>query len=479
MGTSFIGIDVGTQGARIVLLDDKGNILFSAEKVFPLTILSREEQSVKLWWNSCVMLLDQLVKTNGKAVINSIKSIAVTSTSGTVIPLNAENIPLYNAIMYSDKRSDKAGKKCSAIAQNSHGRGLTTFNSSTGLAKMVWFKESFPEKFEKIKRWAHASDFISSKLSNVWGVTDYTNALKSGYDLTALCWPDYISKELSISKDSLPTVYPTGAVMGNIDKFLAKKLGLPENIQITSGLTDGCASQIASGAVELGDWNTTIGTTMVIKGVTTREILDPLGRLYSHRHPLGYWMPGGASNTGADWVNEEFSQNLDELNQKAKALIPSGFLNYPLRQLGERFPLNSPHALGFEDKGLNYEQRFAANMEGVAFIERFGYELIEKLSEEGIRKIYTAGGASNSEVWLKIRANVLGKPILKMRNISGAVGAAISGAAGTHYNNLIQATKALTIIDSETLPEQNLICLYNEQYLRFISKLKDKGYLNI
>ena len=83
-------------------------------------------------------------------------------------------------------------------------------------------------------------------------------------------------------------------------------LGLPASIQVTVGITDGCASQIASGAVKPGDWNTTIGTTMVIKGVTKKQIVDEEGRIYSHRHPAGYWMPGGASNTGADWVTNEF-----------------------------------------------------------------------------------------------------------------------------------------------------------------------------
>src|SRR5690606_39859763 len=81
---------------------------------------------------------------------------------------------------------------------------------------------------------------------------------------------------------------------------------------------DGCASQVASGAVNIGDWNTTIGTTLVIKGVTNEEIKDPEGRLYSHRHPEGFWMPGGASNTGADWVSADFSNDLESLNQQAE-----------------------------------------------------------------------------------------------------------------------------------------------------------------
>lgn len=41
-------------------------------------------------------------------------------------------------------------------------------------------------------------------------------------------------------------------------------------------------------------------TTLVIKGVTEHLLPDPQGRIYSHRHPAGYWLPGGASNTGGE-----------------------------------------------------------------------------------------------------------------------------------------------------------------------------------
>jgi sugar (pentulose or hexulose) kinase len=51
---------------------------------------------------------------------------------------------------------------------------------------------------------------------------------------------------------------------------VAAMIGLPSDVQVVTGMTDGCASQVASGAVNVGDWNTTIGTTLVVKGVTRR-----------------------------------------------------------------------------------------------------------------------------------------------------------------------------------------------------------------
>src|SRR5690606_29697867 len=196
---------------------------------------------------------------------------------------------------------------------------------------------------------------------------------------------------------------------------------------------------------------------LVIKGVTTKAIHDPAGRLYSHRHPDGYWMPGGASNTGADWVSTDFGTDLRELNEKAALLIPTGQLVWPLKQAGERFPFIAPNAKGFVPEGLAPAERFAAGMEGVAYIERLAYELIEQLSGERPTAVYTAGGGSNSDAWLTIRSNVLNLPIYKCREASGAVGAAIAAASKTHYTSLAEAAARMTAIDCKIEPQPALV----------------------
>lgn len=477
MAPYFIGIDVGTQGARVVLIDAQGAIVGSAEQVFPLNDQSREEQSPDEWWAACYQSLADLLQNTDRAIINAVKAIAVTSTSGTVIPLDGNNRPLHNAIMYSDKRSVKQAEKCTAAALKYHNSGYTTFNFSSGLAKMVWLVETYPDKAAKIAKWIHAADFVTGMLSNVWGVTDYTNAFKSGYDVSHYNWPEYLYTHLPLKKEWLPEVVPSGEVIGTITKDIARKLGLPESVQITAGITDGCASQIASGAINPGDWNTTIGTTMVIKGVTKKEVLDNLGRLYSHRHPAGYWMPGGASNTGADWVTNEFGDDLANLNEQAEQLIPTNYISYPLRQEGERFPIVSPQARGFEPEDLTKAERFTANMEGVAYLERYAYELIEHLSGEKVNAVYTAGGASNSDTWLTIRSNVMNKPLYKMKHVSGAVGAAVLAASKTYFNSVIDAVKALVVIDKEVHPEKDLTAKYEANYQKFLSAMQEKGYM--
>lgn len=475
----FLGIDIGTQGARVVLIDVEGNMVVGSEEAFPLNSQSREEQSPAEWWQACLRSLKALLAQAKKTIsLTDIKAISVASTSGTVIPLDKHNEPLHNAIMYSDNRSATEAKICKQAALEYNSTGYTGFNSSSGLSKIVWFVQNFPEQAQHVAKWIHAADYIIGKLSNCWGITDYTNALKSGYDVENLKWPSYLYNQLPLKKEWLPDVVASGTPIGTIAPSLAEELGLEKNVQVVAGMTDGCASQIASGAVNVGDWNTTIGTTLVVKGVTKVEIKDPEDRLYSHRHPEGYWMPGGASNTGADWVTKEFKDDLDKLNKQARKIIPTGHIAYPLRQDGERFPFIAPHARGFEPQHLSPLRRYAANMEGVAFIERYAYEMIEKLSGEKVKAVFTAGGASNSDTWLTIRSNVLNLPIYKMKHVTGAVGAAILAASKTHFTSIMEATKALTQIEKEVYPVKELTESYNNIYKKFIEALQQKGYIN-
>ncbi|MDB5002060.1 MAG: carbohydrate kinase [Mucilaginibacter sp.] len=474
----FIGIDIGTQGARVVLVNKQGTILGQEEQIFPLSDESREEQSPAEWWEACYNSLLRLVSSDGaKQVLNDIVALSVTSTSGTVIPLDADHKPLHNAIMYSDKRSVTQAKLCTNTALKYHNQGYTAFNISSGLAKMVWFGDTYPDKAKNIAKWVHAADYITGLLSDVWGVTDYTNAFKSGYDVSEYYWPEYLYTKLPLKKEWLPEVVSSGTVIGTVSKKTARALGLPLTVKVTVGLTDGCASQIASGAISPGQWNTTIGTTMVIKGVTRKEVADPLGRLYSHRHPAGYWMPGGASNTGADWVSNNFAAKLTQLNQEAKDLIPTGYISYPLRQEGERFPFIAAKARGFEPEGLTEAERYTANMEGVAYLERYAYELIEQLSGEQVTAVYTAGGASNSDVWLIIRSNVLNKPIYKMKDVSGAVGAAILASSKTFFSDIVQAVKQMVLVEKEVHPTDSLTKNYENNYQRFLEMMRIKGFI--
>jgi len=476
----FIGIDVGTQGSRVMALSHKGMLLSVHTRKFSFPNY-RMEQDPEVWWSSVLDCLQRCAKDlKSQNLLSDVHAVLVTSTSGTVIALDRHHEPVSPAIMYSDSRSALEAEQCRNAAALADHNGFKDYNASSGLPKILWYMHQHEEAGTRIAQWVHASDYITGKLSGVWGITDYSNSLKTGYDMQQEQWPDYITSKLGIPAEWLPKVAASGTAIGTLTKAVSEQTGLPAEVLVCVGMTDGCVSQIASGAVSPGDWNTTIGTTMVIKGVTTRPIVDPLGRLYNHKHPDGYWMPGGASNTGSDWV-AEFSANmdLDQLTRDAEKIVPTPWLTYPLRCQGERFPFIAPQAEGFESAGMDAAARFASSMEGVAYIERLSFDTVREISGESIQRVFTAGGASNNALWLNIRSCVLNLPIIKVKHTEGAAGAAVLAASKTHFGSLREAAEEMIQVESLIEPRSaEWIEKYNENYERFVDKLKESGYLH-
>lgn len=475
----FVGIDAGTQGVRVVCIDENGLIRSSTETIFKNGVEERKdgwhEQNPDEWW-SCVA--DCLKKTILNIKPEEIKAISVTSTSGTVCFLDKKYQILIPAIMYNDRRSQQQAAKLNQILKNLTEKMGYRFNSSYSLAKILWVKENMPEIFEKTVRIVHATDFIIGKLSGNFCVSDYTNVLKSGYDLIDGKWPDEIENILEIPIGLLPEVVSSGSVIGVVSTICEKETGLPAGIPVVAGMTDGCASQVSTGAVFPGNWNSTLGTTLVIKGVTKDILKDPLGRIYNHRHPDGWWLPGGASNTGGECIIKRFErEKLSIFDRMAEEIVPTRKISWPLTGKGERFPIVNPEAEGFEPENCDEKTLFAAYLEGVGYIEKLAYQTLEGLGAEIKDVIRIAGGGTKSKVWNKIRASILKKTLALPQDTQAATGAAILAASRTYFNSLSEACKNMVKITQYFEPEKNWIGKYEEGYEKFLEEMKKRNYI--
>src|SRR5215211_4015925 len=192
-------------------------------------------------------------------------------------------------------------------------------------------------------------------------------------------------------------------------------------------MTDSCAAQIAAGALEEGRWNSVLGTTLALKGVTRELLRDPSGTVYCHRHPDHGWLPGGASSTGAGIISDMFpDRDLEELNEKAERRGPSTTVIYPLASKGERFPFANPDARSFwigEPK--DEADRFRAVLEGVAFVERLCFAYLESLGASVSGPVSATGGGAKSRFWSHLRADVLAIPVVVPHLTEASEGMAI------------------------------------------------------
>ena len=470
-----IGLDVGTGGVRACLVDAEGRLLASAER--PLGA-RREgilfEQDPRQWWREAMACLRALAPRARRA---GVRALSVAATSGTVLLVDAEGEPLLPAIMYSDGRAQAEAAELNEALAGQCARLGYRFHPSWGLPKLLWLRRHRPELW-RCGRMAHAADFLLERLSGARGVTDWTQALKSGYDVAQLRWPAEVARLLDLPPDQLPRVVPPGTPVGTLQREVAEAVGLPPDVVVVAGMTDGCASQVAAGAVSPGAWLTELGTTMVIKGVSRQLLRDPAGRIYHHRHPLGWWLPGAASNTGGEALEPWPRARLPELDAAAGSRLPTGLVCYPLRRHGERFPFVCSHAHGFcEGAPADEASLYAATLEGVSCLERLAYELLASLGATTGGGVLTAGGGAHSRTWCAIRASVLGRPVLVARHTGAAYGAAVLAAGATVHRGLEEATRTMARPAASFDPDPGLEAGYGEQYQRFLEALRQRGYI--
>lgn len=480
----FCGIDLGTQGARCALVSQGGEVAAEGSAALGTGSLAsgdRFEQDPAGWLEAVSRCVADAVRrlhgTGGSP--GDVAGIGVTSTSGTVCMLDDSHRPLGRAVMYSDSRSGQEAERVQEA-----GRELTAslgyrFKPSFALPKILWLKNHRPELVERTALFLPPTDLVIGWLTGQWGVTDRTNALKYGYDLLNDRWPDFIERDLGIPLAKLPRVVTTGHRVGELRAERVGELGLPAGTPVAAGLTDGCASQMSSGAVKPGDFNTTIGTTLVMKGVTKELLIDPEGRIYCHHHPQGWWLPGGASNTGAECLAKEFGdEETPERSLRALSASPTSLVAYPLVRRGERFPFSRPDAEGFLlGEPASRDELFAGFLEGVACVERLALEMLQELGARPGHRILSAGGGARSGAWLQIRADILDRRVARPAVTGAAMGAAIVAASMIQYADIAEAAENMVSIEEEKSPRSRHRAAYDEKYRRFRAECARRGYI--
>src|SRR5208283_1946717 len=133
----------------------------------------------------------------------------------------------------------------------------------------------------------HPADWLTAKLTGQWGVCDYSNALKLGYDQEKSAWAAAVGIA-DIPLSMLPRVVPPGHQVGTVSAQARDESGLPAGVPVLAGASDGMASLIGSGASDVGHANTTLGTTLVWKVLSpTKPRLGP--GMYCHHLPGNMW----------------------------------------------------------------------------------------------------------------------------------------------------------------------------------------------
>jgi D-ribulokinase len=409
MDAQVIGIDIGTSGVRVAALATDGAIV--GEGAVDMASIG-DPREPETWWRGVAGSFTQLRQV---CDIAGVRGVAVDGTSGTMLAVDAEGRPVGPARLYDEPCDDE--NVLNAI--DTYAPADTAARGRTSALARVLLMQRRPG----VRRMLHQADWIAGRLSGRFDHSDANNALKTGYDPVAACWPAWIG-DTGADVAKLPIVVAPGDPIAPIGTE-GIELGLPASAIVHAGTTDGCAAFLATGASEIGDGVTSLGSTLVIKLLCDQPISAPQYGVYSHRIGSA-WLAGGASNSGGKVIERLFGRGrLEALTGALKPDQPTGLRYYPLTAPGERFPVNDPNfAPRLEPRPPDDSLFFQGVLEGIADVEAMAYRKLGELGAPKLQSIRTVGGGAKNKGWSEIRQRALKTPFALARSQEACVGVA-------------------------------------------------------
>ena len=386
----FGGLDFGTSGARISIINFKKELKYSNSISYENCL--KDPHS---WCNSCEKLIHNLPFEIKSKIIK----LAISGTSGTLSACNLRGESLGYAIPYYE--ACKENKILIELMKIGEEHLQTPYSSLAKALKLI-------DKYGDSILLRHQADWITGWFLNDWTYGEEGNNLKLGWDLLKESWPkSYLSSAL---RKCLPVIVKSGKTMGKINTSLAERLKLNDKIQIISGTTDSNAAFLAA-ELDKNEGLTVLGSTIVIK----KFIKNPLRQkgITTHR-VCGDWICGGASNAGCKILSKFFSNlEIKELSRQINTSETTSLKLLPLYSTGERFPIDDPFLkpiLG--PRPVSDSLYLHALLEGLARIELKGWERLYNLTGSRPKRIVTVGGGSINPQWRAIREKIIKIPII-------------------------------------------------------------------
>jgi sugar (pentulose or hexulose) kinase len=423
-----IGFDFGTSGARTCVISQDKTIAWEQHITYP----NPAQQTPQDWR----FALHTLLSTLPKDIAAQLQSLTIDGTSGTVLLCDESLEPVSPALLYHDDRAKQQAEQLKTVAP----KGNIVCTATSGLAKFLWltaprpsagqvsggvpFTDAQQSNFHLAAYFLHQADWLTALLSGQPGISDYHNALKTGYDVEQLCWPNWV---LALPHAHLlPQVLAPGAVIGHIQPAIAEHFGINHQCTIHAGTTDSSAAFIAAEVDDLGVGVTSLGTTLVLKQLSTQRIEAPEYGVYSHRYG-NLWLVGGASNAGAGVLRHYFDDaQLAALSEQIDPLQDSPLDYYPLIKPGERFPIdNARFAPRLEPRPDSDVEFLHGLLQGLAHIETAGYAKLAELGSPTLKRVVTNGGGAKNIAWRKMRERLLGVPVSTAEHCEAAYGSAL------------------------------------------------------
>jgi xylulokinase len=474
----FLGIDIGTSGTKVLLIDEYGKRVHSETIEYPLSTPYPlwAEQDPELWWNASVRGIRALLEKSGIAS-GDVAGIGLTGQMHGSVFLDAQNNVLRPAILWNDQRTVK---QCEWLTKTIGSENLVNLIGNpvlTGFTapKIVWLRDNEPDVYAKVVKVLLPKDYIRFKLTGEFA-TEVSDASGTAlFDVAHRRWSTEMLAAADIPRSWMPDSFESTTVSGHVDTAAASETLLQPGTPVVGGGGDQAAGAVGCGVVETGIVSSTIGTSGVVFAFADHPATDPKLRIHTFCHAVpGKWHVMGVQLSAGGslrWLRDTMfpGEAYTPLTQRAGSVAAGSegliFLPY---LAGERTPYADPYARGTYF-GItlrhNKDHFLRSTLEGVSYGLRDQFEIFKELGVQ-INEVRASGGGTRSPIWNQINADVTGYEHVTLAVDEGpALGAALLAAVGVgKFETVTEACASAVQVVGSAKPIQAQVDTYNQYY---------------
>jgi len=463
----LLGIDVGTSGCKVLLIDERGKVLKQASDEYPLSVPRPlwSEQNPEDWWAGVQRCLAQIQEPR-------VDGIGVTGQMHGAVFLDESDEVIRPAILWNDQRTAEECKEIDQTVGEQRVRAITCNPPLTGFQapKLLWLRNHELSNYQKVRSLLLPKDYIRFKLTGE-KVTEVSDASGTGlFDVPNRGWSDEMMRSLELDPCIFPRAVESSVITGKTT----------EGVLVVGGGGDQAAGAVGTGAVVKGVISVSLGTSGVVFTAIDSPNFDPSGAAHTFCHANGAWHAMGVmlSCGGAlRWYRDTLSpdMNYDAIAEEAGTVSPgSDGLTFLPYLSGERCPHNDPYArAAFAGLTLGHSHAHLSRavFEGVSFGLLDGMNLLKGLGATAA-EIRVTGGGARSKFWMQMLADLFGKSCVGLECDEGpAYGAAILAGVGISlWPDVAVACEATVQIKNRTEPSGIDYSHSYEQYQKLYSQ---------